>query len=67
MQIYFNTSPNFGRALKSSEEADYTDTLSRAKIKAAGGRGKNVLIVPSSSLPQTAQNDTGVGNIASKE
>ena len=66
MEIRINNSVNFGRLLKPSEEADYASVLERAKAK-AGNRGKTILIVPSSSLPQADINNTGVGNLASNE
>ena len=66
MEIRINNSVNFGRLLKPSEEADYASVLERAKAK-AGNRGKTILIVPSSSLPQADINNTGVGNLTSNE
>ena len=58
MKISFDNAINFQRRLRSSEEAEYSDVL-----KKAGGKGRRVLIVPASSLP----NETGVGNLGTKE
>lgn len=58
MRICSVNNVNFQRRLKPSEEAEYRDVLSKAQNK-----GKKILIVPASSLP----NQTGVGNIGSKE
>ena len=59
---------NFQRRLKASEEAEYTNVLKQAKDVAAGGKSnKSVLIVPVTSLPQAAENNTGVGNLAAEE
>jgi len=58
MKIRATDSINFKRRLKPSEEAEYCDVL-----KKAHGRGKKILIVPASSLP----NETGVGNLGTKE
>ena len=66
MEIRINNTVNFGRLLKPSEEADYASVLERAKSK-AGNKGKTILIVPSSSLPQAEINNTGVGNLAANE
>ena len=66
MDIRINHSVNFGRLLKPSEEADYKRTLEQAREK-AGNRGKTILILPSSSLPQKDINNTGVGNLGNKE
>ena len=65
-----NNSPNFKRRLKSSEEAEYSDILKQGKAKAAHteiSSGKSILIVPAPSLPQSAANNTGVGNLASED
>lgn len=66
MQIRINTAVNFGRRLKNSEEAEFSDVLRQGKEK-AGNKGKSILIVPSSSLPQSTSNNTGVGNIAGSD
>ena len=66
MKISAITSVNFGRRLKADEETGYTETLKQAK-EACGNKGKSVLIVPSSSLPQSKELNTGVGNLASKD
>ena len=58
---------NFKRRLKTSEEPEYSDVLKKAKEKASHGKGKSILIVPAMSLPQSEYNNTGVGNLASKE
>ena len=70
MKIYASYSPSFKRRLTSSEEAEYSDVLKQGKAKASNTQvssGKSILIVPASSLPQSAQNNTGVGNLASEE
>ena len=66
MKIIDLSTINFGRALKRKEEADYLKTLNLANEK-LGANGKSILIVPVSALPQDANNNTGVGNIASEE
>ena len=66
MRINSINSVNFKRRLRAEEEADYTSTLRLAKEK-AGNRGKSILIVPASSLPQSKELNTGVGNLASKD
>ena len=67
MQIKINTSPLFQRKLRTSEEKDYAETLMRAKIKASRGRGKTYLLLPSTSLPQSDNVNTGVGNLTDKD
>ena len=68
MQISAVNSTTFKRRLKPSEEAEYSDILSRGKAKASHSQnGKSILIVPTSSLPQSKSNNTGVGNLASEE
>ena len=66
MKINVINSINFGRRLRADEESGYTETLKQAK-EACGNKGKSVLIVPSSSLPQSKELNTGVGNLASKD
>ena len=66
MEIMPVSSIAFQRRLKTSEEADYAEVLRKAK-SVAGNKGKSILIVPSSSLPQSAENNTGVGNLLSDE
>ena len=61
-----STNVTFKRRLKASEETEYTDVLNRAKQK-AGNDGHSMLIIPSASLPQNPQTNTGVGNILDKE
>ena len=58
MKICAQNNITFQRRLKPSEEAEYSHVLNSAKSK-----GKSVLIVPATSLP----NQTGVGNLGSKE
>ena len=70
MKITADYSPNFKRRLKPTEEAEYSDVLKQGKAKAAHTgvlNGKSILIVPASSLPQSAANNTGVGNLASED
>ena len=59
--------PNFGRKLLPHEEAEYSVVLNEARDRISGGKGKRVLIVPSSSLPQSSIRNTGVGNLASAD
>lgn len=66
MEIKINTSVNFKRRLKKSEEADYCAVLKEAKEK-AGNKGKSILILPTTALPQNNSNNTGIGNLASEE
>ena len=66
MQVSFNTVLNFKRSLKPSEEADYIETLGKAKQK-VGNTGHSMLIIPSSSLPHALNNNTGCGNMLNKE
>lgn len=68
MKISAINSINFKRKLKPSEEAEYASTLKQGKSKAAHAEnGKSILIVPAASLPQSASNNTGVGNLASDD
>ncbi len=68
MKIDFSQSLMFQRRLKPSEEAQYQNVLNNAKNKAChANNGKSILIVPSFSLPQNSANNTGVGNLASKD
>ena len=70
MKIVFCTTPNFCRRLRSSEEAEYSDVLQKGRRLVSGdkrGDGKNILIVPAQSLPQSAQNNTGAGNLSGEE
>lgn len=62
MKIYAINNITFQRKLKNNEIADYQNTLQQAKFK-IGNRGKSLLIVPTTSLP----NETGVGNLGTKE
>lgn len=62
MKICANNNITFQRRLKNNEISDYQSTLIQAKNK-AGNRGKSLLIVPSSSLP----NETGVGSLGTDE
>ncbi len=66
MKLRVNNNISFQRLLKPAEESDYKQTLEKAQTK-AGNQGKRILIVPSSSLPQSDTNNTGVGNLASEE
>ncbi len=68
MRINYNTSVSFQRRLRKNEEADYFNVLKEARETASGQKnGKNILILPASSLPQSSQNNTGVGNLNSDE
>lgn len=62
MKICAINNITFQRKLKNNEISDYQNTLQQAKYK-VGNRGKSLLIVPSTSLP----NKTGVGNLGTKE
>ncbi len=62
MDIKINSAINFQRRLKPKEEGEYSAVLNQAKAK-IGNTGKSILIVPTSSLPQEAQNNTGVGTL----
>lgn len=66
MDIKINSAINFQRRLKPKEEGDYSAVLKQAKEK-IGNNGKSILIVPTSSLPQEAQNNTGVGTLNQAE
>lgn len=66
MEIKINTAVNFKRRLKKSEEAEYSAVLKEAKEK-AGNKGKSILILPTTALPQNSSNNTGIGNLASEE
>ncbi len=58
----------FKRKLTPKEESDYIDVLKKAKEKVSHEQnGKSVLIIHAPSLPQKKENNTGVGNIASKD
>lgn len=59
-------SNNLSFQAKPKDMSDYYDTLIKAKEK-AGNRGKSILIVPSSNLPQTGGNNTGVGYLGSED
>ena len=66
MDIKINSAINFQRRLKTKEEGEYSAVLKQAKEK-IGNNGKSILIVPTSSLPQNAQNNTGVGTLNQAE
>lgn len=66
MQIKFNPTITFQRQLKSGEEREYCDILQKGKEK-LGSTGKSILIIPSASLPQAAENNTGTGSITSAD
>lgn len=66
MDIKINSAINFQRRLKTKEEGEYSAVLNQAKAK-IGNTGKSILIVPTSSLPQEAQNNTGVGTLNQAE
>lgn len=51
---------------KPQNMADYYNTLIQGKEK-AGNKGKSILIVPSSNLPQISSNNTGVGYLGSED
>ncbi len=64
MKITKTQKISFKRALKESEIAGYTKTLKEAR-KVLGADGKNILIVPDTSLPTT--NKSVVGNMSDKQ
>ena len=66
MDLKINSSINFQRRLKPKEEGEYSAVLKEAKEK-VGNKGKSILIVPTSSLPQEKQNNTGVGTLNTQE
>ncbi len=66
MRVNFSQNLAFGRLLKKDEIPEYTETLKQAKEK-VGQTGKSIFIMPDIALPQEAKNNTGVGNLASKE
>lgn len=66
MDIKINSAINFQRRLKPKEEGEYSAVLNQAKAK-IGNTGKSILIVPTSSLPQNTQNNTGVGTLNQAE
>ena len=55
---------SFKRALKESEIAGYTKTLNEAR-KVLGANGKNILIVPDTSLPVSSK--SAIGNMSDKD
>lgn len=61
-----NTGLSFGRALRENEMEEFKNTLKEGK-QAAGQTGHSVFIMPSTSLPQSAAKNTGVGHYTSKE
>ncbi len=66
MELKINNTINFQRRLKPKEEGEYSAVLKEAKEK-IGNKGKSILIVPTSSLPQEKQNNTGIGTLNQKE
>jgi len=66
MQVKLDNLIAFKRQLKPSEESEYRDVLNQSKHK-VGNKGHSILIVPSSSLPNGIENNTGCGNLLSKE
>lgn len=61
-----NPSLSFGRALHDNEIEEYKKTLSEGK-NLVGQNGNSAFIMPSTSMPQSAARNTGVGNLASEE
>ena len=66
MKVNFTNNISFSRLLKPEEISEYKETLSAAKEK-IGQTGKSIFIMPDISLPQKNKNNTGTGNLASKE
>ena len=66
MKVNFTQNLTFSRLLKKEEIPEYTETLKLAKEK-VGQTGKSIFIMPDIALPQEDKNNTGVGNLASKE
>ncbi len=67
MKIYNSTNfICFQQRLKPEEEAEYRNVLKQAKEK-IGNKGHSMLIVPSSSLPDSLNTASGCGNMLSKE
>ena len=54
----------FGRALTNDELREYNDVLKQGK-KAVGQTGKAVFIMPTQSLPQSPELNTGIASISS--
>jgi len=57
---------SFGRLLTQNELEEYKSTLKEAKA-AVGNDGKSVFIVHDACLPQSADTNTGVGNLSAKK
>ena len=66
MKVKFSDNLSFSRLLKPEETHEYKKILKKAKKK-IGQTGKSILIIPDTALPQNSENNTGVGNLASKE
>lgn len=66
MKVLCANNISFQRKLKPNEEAGFKETLERAK-NLVGSNGNSTLIVPASALMQRPENNTGIGNLASKE
>lgn len=55
---------NFGRALSNDEIAEYKGVLAKGK-EAVGQTGKSIFIMPTQSLPQKPDLNTGIASISS--
>ncbi len=66
MRINTQNYISFQRRLTDSEIAEYSAVLKEAKEK-VGNKGHSLLIMPSSSLPNSLNNNMGCGNMLTKE
>ena len=66
MKVNLYSTVSFQRRLKPSEEAEYRNVLKEAKEK-VGNIGHSVLVMPSSSLPNGLNHNTGCGNMLNNE
>ena len=66
MKLTAVTNICFQRKLRPEEEADFSAVLKKSREK-LGSTGHSILIIPSSSLPQAPNTNTGVGNLLDTE
>ncbi len=57
--------PSFGRQLRNDELKQFEATLAEGK-KAIGQTGHSIFIMPTQSLPQAPEKNTGIGHLTSK-
>lgn len=65
MKVGLRDNLRFGRALTTDELAEYVDVRQKAR-EVAGKQEKSILIIPSYSMPQSPEENTGMGHLASK-